>query len=48
MVGFGIKDAHSFEQASRFTSGCIIGSEFIRRLTGEGMEGIEPFIQSLK
>jgi len=48
MVGFGIKDAHSFEQASRFTSGCIIGSEFIRRLTNEGMEGIEPFIKSLK
>jgi tryptophan synthase alpha chain len=48
MVGFGIKDAHSFEQASRFTSGCIIGSEFIRRLTNEGMHGIEPFIKSLK
>ncbi|MFD0932492.1 tryptophan synthase subunit alpha [Psychroflexus salinarum] len=48
MVGFGIKDAFSFEQASRYTSGCIIGSEFIRRLTNEGMEGIEPFIKSLK
>jgi tryptophan synthase alpha chain len=48
MVGFGIKDAHSFEQASRFTSGCIIGSEFIRRFTNEGMHGIEPFIKSLK
>jgi tryptophan synthase alpha chain len=48
MVGFGIKDALSFEQASRYTNGCIIGSEFIRRLTGEGMEGIEPFIKSLK
>ena len=48
MVGFGIKDAHSFEQASRFTNGCIIGSEFIRRLTNEGMHGIEPFIKSLK
>ncbi|SDH07588.1 tryptophan synthase subunit alpha [Psychroflexus sediminis] len=47
MVGFGIKDALSFEQASRYTSGCIIGSEFIRRLTNEGMEGIEPFIKSL-
>ena len=48
MVGFGIKDAHSFEQASRHTNGCIIGSEFIRRLTNEGMHGIEPFIKSLK
>jgi len=48
MVGFGIKDALSFEQASRHTSGCIIGSEFIRRLTNEGMDGIEPFIKSLK
>lgn len=48
MVGFGIKDAHSFEQASRYTNGCIIGSEFIRRLTNEGMHGIEPFIKSLK
>jgi tryptophan synthase alpha chain len=48
MVGFGIKDAFSFEQASRYTSGCIIGSEFIRRLTSDGLEGIEPFIKSLK
>jgi tryptophan synthase alpha chain len=48
MVGFGIKDALSFEQASRYTNGCIIGSEFIRRLTNEGMHGIEPFIKSLK
>ncbi|MBZ9779466.1 tryptophan synthase subunit alpha [Psychroflexus sp. CAK8W] len=48
MVGFGIKDALSFEQASRYTSGCIIGSEFIRRLTNEGMEGIAPFVKSLK
>ena len=48
MVGFGIKDAFSFEQASRYTSGCIIGSEFIRRLTRDGLDGIEPFIKSLK
>lgn len=48
MVGFGIKDALSFEQASRYTSGCIIGSEFIRRLNQKGLEGIEPFIKSLK
>jgi tryptophan synthase alpha chain len=48
MVGFGIKDALSFEQASRYTSGCIIGSEFIRRLNQDGIAGIEPFIKSLK
>ncbi len=48
MVGFGIKDAISFEQASKYTSGCIIGSEFIRRLTKEGLDGIDPFIKSLK
>ena len=48
MVGFGIKDALSFEQASRYTSGCIIGSEFIRRLTQGGLDEINPFIKSLK
>jgi tryptophan synthase alpha chain len=48
MVGFGIKDALSFEQASRYTSGCIIGSAFIQTLTKTGLDGIPEFIQSLK
>jgi tryptophan synthase alpha chain len=48
MVGFGIKDALSFEQASRYTSGCIIGSAFIQTLTNTGLDGIPGFIQSLK
>jgi tryptophan synthase alpha chain len=32
LVGFGVKDAASFELASRHTSGAIIGSAYIRAL----------------
>jgi tryptophan synthase alpha chain len=32
LVGFGVKDAVSFELASRHTAGAIIGSAYIRAL----------------
>ena len=48
VVGFGIHDAHTFNQATTHTSGAIIGSAFIKTLTQEGLAGIEPFIKSLR
>jgi tryptophan synthase alpha chain len=48
VVGFGIHDAHTFEQATQNTSGAIIGSAFIKTITAEGLSGIAPFIKSLR
>jgi tryptophan synthase alpha chain len=48
VVGFGIHDAHTFEQATKNTSGAIIGSAFIKTITAEGLSGIAPFIKSLR
>jgi len=48
VVGFGIHDAHTFEQATKNTAGAIIGSAFIKTLTSEGLAGIFPFIKSLR
>ena len=48
VVGFGIHDAHTFTQATKHTSGAIIGSAFIKTITKKGLAGIAPFIQSLR
>ena len=48
VVGFGIHDAHTFTQATKHTSGAIIGSAFIKTITEKGLAGIAPFIQSLR
>ena len=48
VVGFGIHDAHTFSQATKHTSGAIIGSAFIKTITEKGLGGIAPFIQSLR
>jgi len=48
VVGFGIHDAHTFTQATKHTSGAIIGSAFIKTITEKGLAGIAPFIRSLR
>jgi len=48
VVGFGIHDAHTFTQATKHTSGAIIGSAFIKTITEKGLAEIAPFIQSLR
>lgn len=48
IVGFGIKDAETFEAATLYTKGAIIGSAFIKQLQAEGISGIPPFISSLR
>jgi len=48
IVGFGISNAETFEQATQMAKGAIIGSAFIKFLTKEGKEHIEKFIKSIK
>lgn len=48
IVGFGISNSSTFEQATRQAKGAIIGSAFIKHLTQHGPEGISNFVQSIR
>ncbi|NMH26808.1 tryptophan synthase subunit alpha [Flavobacterium silvaticum] len=48
IAGFGIHDKKSFESASRYSDGGIIGSSFIRQLEKEGIKGISQFINKFR
>ncbi|MGH2664343.1 tryptophan synthase subunit alpha [Flavobacterium sp.] len=47
IVGFGIIDKDTFNQATRYAKGAIIGSAFIKNLTENGSKGIKSFIKKL-
>ncbi|WP_298488989.1 tryptophan synthase subunit alpha [uncultured Maribacter sp.] len=48
VVGFGIKDAETFKQATKSTKGAIIGSAFIKHLHKEGVNGIANFVKTIR
>ena len=50
LIGFGIKDKQSFQTASKYASGAIIGSQFVRLIGGakELKSEIVSFVHSLK
>ena len=48
IVGFGIKDAETFKQATKTTKGAIIGSAFIKHLHKEGVKGISTFVKTIR
>lgn len=48
IVGFGISNQKTFNQAAAFAKGGIIGSAFIQNLSKTGIPGITPFINSLR
>lgn len=48
IVGFGISNAQTFEQATKAAKGAIIGSAFIKMLSENGKRGISDFIKSIK
>lgn len=48
IVGFGISDKKTFSTACNYMNGAIIGSAFIKNLSKEGVEGIAPFIKSIR
>lgn len=48
IVGFGISDSKSFQQATKHTNGAIIGSAFIKMLSAKGLSGISSFLKSIR
>ncbi|MGB3149739.1 MAG: tryptophan synthase subunit alpha [Maribacter sp.] len=48
IVGFGIKDAETFKQATKTSKGAIIGSAFIKHLTANGLTTISDFIVRIR
>ena len=47
IVGFGIKDAKTFQAATKNAKGAIIGSAFIKHLTNSGIKEIPTFINTI-
>ena len=47
ITGFGISDKKSFNEATSYSNGGIIGSAFIKHLKTEGISKIEKFVQSI-
>ncbi len=49
LTGFGISDRTSFKKACSYTNGAIIGSAFIKALSGEGTikEKVKGFVQNI-
>jgi len=48
IVGFGISNAQTFQQATETAKGAIIGSAFIKYLTQNGVHSISKFIKGIK
>ena len=48
IVGFGIKDAATFNQATKSGKGAIIGSAFIKYLTEKGVDKTRDFIKNIR
>jgi tryptophan synthase alpha chain len=49
LIGFGISDHATFEAASRYARGAIIGSAFVTLLgTEAGEGGIPDFVRSIR
>ena len=48
IVGFGINNAETFKQATRYAAGAIIGSAFIKHLTSHGVDAISKFVKSIR
>lgn len=44
IVGFGISNQETFQQATRYANGAIIGSAFVKFLEGHSLEEIPRFI----
>ncbi|MFC7356816.1 tryptophan synthase subunit alpha [Jejudonia soesokkakensis] len=48
IVGFGINNAETFNQATKNANGAIIGSAFIKMLSEKGIKGITTFIEAIR
>lgn len=47
IVGFGISNKETFESATQYTKGAIIGSAFIKMISEKGISGIDDFVKSI-
>ena len=48
IVGFGISNADTFDKATQFAKGAIIGSAFIKHLTENGTQNIHSFVDQIR
>jgi tryptophan synthase alpha chain len=48
VIGFGINNSETFNQATQFAKGAIIGSAFIKNLTDNGVESIGEFVKGIR
>jgi tryptophan synthase alpha chain len=48
VIGFGINNAETFQQATQFAKGAIIGSAFITYLKENGTGNIKGFVESIR
>ncbi len=48
IVGFGIKDKETFNQATKTAKGAIIGSAFIKHLNTTGINEIANFVKAIR
>jgi len=48
IIGFGISDSKSFNEATSFSRGAIIGSAFINFIDSHGIDSIKFFVQNIK
>ncbi len=48
VIGFGINNAETFNQATQFAKGAIIGSAFIKNLSENGVESIGEFVKGIR
>lgn len=48
VVGFGINNAETFNQATQYAKGAIIGSAFIQDLTKKGTTKISEFVKAIR
>jgi tryptophan synthase alpha chain len=48
VIGFGINNKETFNQATQFAKGAIIGSAFIQHLTENGTGKIDKFVKEIR
>jgi tryptophan synthase alpha chain len=48
VIGFGINNKETFNQATQFAKGAIIGSAFIQHLTENGTGKIDKFVKAIR
>lgn len=48
IVGFGISNAETFQAATQYQKGAIIGSAFIKHITAYGVDSVKEFVESIR